>query len=92
MEALRNDVPKFGLKAPFRGATAQDLAKDMVSIAAQGLRNRAIPDVTDVSEEPYIEELKEIVESGITPAERLLDRYHTVWNGDIDKLYDEESY
>jgi glutamate--cysteine ligase len=92
MEALRNAVPRLGLKAPFRGATAQDVAKDMVSIAAQGLRNRAIPDVTDVSEEPYIEELKEIAESGVTPAERLLDRYRTVWNGDLDKLYGEESY
>jgi glutamate--cysteine ligase len=48
--------------------------------------------VRDASEEPYIDELKEIVESGITPAERLLERYRTVWRGDIDKLYEEESY
>lgn len=92
MEELRNAVPKLGLKAPFRDGTARDLARDMVAIAAQGLRNRAVPDITDVNEEPYIEELKEIAESGITPAERLLDRYNTVWGGDIDKLYEEESY
>ena len=91
MEGLRNGVPKLGLKAPFRKGTAQDLSRDMVAIAADGLRRRAIPDVTDVDETPYLDELKDIAELGITPAERLLDRYHTVWGGDIDKLYDEES-
>jgi glutamate--cysteine ligase len=92
MEQMRAAVPRLGLKAPFRKGTVQDLARETVAIAAAGLRRRAIPDVTDLSEEPYIEELKQIAESGITPAERLLDRYKTVWKGDIDKLYEEESY
>jgi glutamate--cysteine ligase len=92
MEQMRAAVPRLGLKAPFRKGTVQDLARETVAIAAAGLRRRAIPDVTDLSEEPYIEELKQIAESGITPAERLLDRYKTVWKGNIDKLYEEESY
>ncbi len=61
-------------------------------LTAAGLRRRAIPDVRDANEEPYLDEIKEIAESGITPAERLLDRYKNVWRGDIDKLYEEESY
>jgi glutamate--cysteine ligase len=92
MEGMRASVPRLGLKAPFRKGTVQDVARAAVEIAAAGLRRRAIPDVTDASEEPYIEELKGIAESGITPAERLLDRYKKVWRGDIDKLYEEESY
>ena len=92
MEALRNAVPEQGLKAPFRNGTAQDLAREMVAIAADGLKRRAIPDVTDADERPYLDVLSEIAETGITPAERLLERYRTVWRGDIDKLYDEESY
>ena len=89
---MRANVPRQGLKAPFRGRTVQAVAREAVAIAAAGLRRRAVPDVKDTSEEPYIDELKEIAESGITPAERLLDRYENVWRGDIDKLYEEESY
>jgi glutamate--cysteine ligase len=92
MQAMRDSVPRQGLKAPFGGATVHAVAREVVAIAAAGLRCRAIPDVRDTSEEPYLDELKEIVESGITPAERLLDRYATVWRGDIGKLYEEESY
>jgi glutamate--cysteine ligase len=92
MAALRDAVPRQGLKAPFRNGTARDLARDMVAIAAQGLKSRGVKDVVDSNEVPYLEEVKEIAESGITPAERLLDRYHNVWGGNIDRLYDEESY
>jgi glutamate--cysteine ligase len=92
MEALRAAVPRLGLKAPFRGGTMQDLARETVAVAAAGLRRRAIPDVRDANEEPYLDEIKEIAETGVTPAERLLDRYKNVWRGDIDKLYEEESY
>jgi glutamate--cysteine ligase len=92
MEGLRADVPKLGLRASFRKGTVQDLARDMVAIAKEGLKRRAIPDVTDADETPYLAELEDIAETGVTPAERLLERYRTVWGGDIDKLYEEESY
>jgi len=92
MEGLRRDVPTLGLKAPFRDGTVRDIARDMVAIASEGLKRRAVPDVTDVDETPYLDELKEIAETGMTPAERLLDRYRTAWGGDIDRLYEEESY
>jgi glutamate--cysteine ligase len=92
MQGLRDSVPRQGLKAPFRDGTVQTVAREVVAIAAAGLNRRAIPDVRDPSEEPYIDELKDIVESGVTPAERLLERYRTVWRGDIDRLYEEESY
>jgi glutamate--cysteine ligase len=64
----------------------------MGAIADQGLKRRAVPGVTDKDESPYLDELKEIAETGVTPAERLLDRYRTVWGGNIDRLYEEESY
>ncbi len=92
MEGLRRDVPRLGLKAPFRKGTVRDIARDMVAIASDGLKRRAVPDVTDADETPYLDELKEIAETGVTPAERLLDRYRTVWGGNIDRLYEEESY
>jgi glutamate--cysteine ligase len=36
--------------------------------------------------------LHESIESGKTPADELLDRYHSDWNGDISKVFGEYSY
>jgi glutamate--cysteine ligase len=33
-----------------------------------------------------------VLASGKTPAERLLERYHGAWNGDISRIYEEESF
>ncbi|WBO21602.1 hypothetical protein [Sphingomonas abietis] len=36
--------------------------------------------------------LREIVDSGKVPAQRLLDRYHGEWAGNLDRIYDEMAY
>jgi len=33
-----------------------------------------------------------VVASGMTPADRLLDKFHNEWNGDVSKVYDEMSF
>jgi len=35
---------------------------------------------------------REIVASGRTPADRLLERYRGEWGGDISRIYEEESF
>jgi glutamate--cysteine ligase len=30
--------------------------------------------------------------AGQTPAERLLERYHGAWQGDVGRIYEEESF
>jgi len=37
-------------------------------------------------------ELEEIADSGITPAERLLDLYHGAWKGDINRVFEDFAY
>ena len=92
MSAMRDAVPRQALKTPFRKGTVQDIARQMVDLAAAGLRRRAIPDVEYVDETPYLDELKEIAESGISPAERLLALFNGEWQGDIDRVYADMSY
>jgi len=44
------------------------------------------------SEAGFLEPLREVVASGKTPAERLLDRYHGEWGGNVAHIYEEMSF
>jgi glutamate--cysteine ligase len=91
-ESLRRTVPFLGLKAPIRGRSAQDVAKDVLSIARQGLRARAKLNASGDDETGFLSELDEIAASGMTPAQRLLERYHGEWGGNIHKVYETCAY
>jgi len=91
-EALRAEAPRTALKTPFRGGTMQDLAKDVLAIARNGLAARAALDHFGEDEAHFLNALHDIAESGDTPAEELLDAYANRWNGSIEPLFDEYAY
>jgi len=91
-EQLRRDVPRLGLAAPFRGRKLQHLALEVLNLARDGLVRRARRDSTGHDESHFLMELREIAESGKTPAEDLLERYATRWRGSVDPAYTEEAY
>jgi glutamate--cysteine ligase len=92
-EQLRADVPKLALEAPVPGGrTMQDLARDVVEIAGQGLRARAELDASGNNEGGFLDPLREIVARGLTPADQLLGRYHGEWQGDVGRVYEELSF
>ena len=89
-EALRNAVPKLALDAPLPdGGTLKDIAGDVLAIARSGLTARARLNSAGDNETGYLNPLDEIVASGKVPAQRLLDKYHGEWGGDIKRAYDE---
>lgn len=90
--ALRDGVPKHGLKLPFRGATVRELAVEALKIAAAGLRRRNARNRDGIDESRFLEPLIEIAESGQTAAERKLELFHGEWNGDIDRVFREFAY
>lgn len=90
--AMRRDVPRLGLRTPFRGGTLRDVARETVAIADLGLKNRNRLDGSGMTEQGFLHELHQIVDSGQTPADRLLEAYHGRWAGDLRNLYKEESY
>lgn len=92
-ETLRSEVPRLGLDAPVPGnRTLRDIAPTVLAIARAGLNARARFNGAGDNETGYLEALDQIVASGQTHAERLLERYNGVWAGDISRIYEEESF
>ncbi|NNC71555.1 MAG: glutamate--cysteine ligase [Sphingomonadaceae bacterium] len=91
--ALRDGVPKLGLKAAVPGGrTLGDIAAEILDIAVAGLTARAQLNGAGDNESGFLDPLREIVASGKTPADRLLERYHGEWGGDVSHVYEEESF
>ena len=86
-QALRNDVPRLALKTQFRRHKLQDIAKEVVAISAAGLKARAERNAKGDDERLYLEPVNEIVASGRTIAEDLLEAYETKWNRNIDRVF-----
>ena len=87
-EQLRNEAPRLGLDAKLPGGgTMQDLGKEALAIAHQGLASRAKLNASGDNETGYLETLDEIVKTGKVPAQRLLDAYYGEWGEDVSKVY-----
>src|SRR5438445_330003 len=90
--ALRDGVPKYALKLPFRSGTVRDLAREALKISGHGLARRARVNASDANEAVFLEPLIEFVEANQTPAERKLELFHGKWNGSVDPLFAEFAY
>jgi glutamate--cysteine ligase len=89
-EALRDAVPRQALDAPIPGGgTLRDLAKDALAISRFGLAARRQLNSIGDDESGFLSPLDEIVSSGKVPAQRLLDKFHGEWGGDISRIYEE---
>ena len=92
-QVLRDSVPKLGLDAPVGGGRKlRDIAGEVVDIARSGLAARGRLNASGDNETGYLSALDEVIASGKTHAERLLDRYHGEWQGDLSRIYAEESF
>jgi glutamate--cysteine ligase len=89
---LIRDVPRLALNARVAGRLVRDVARDMVDIAARGLKARHRLSGGMVDETAYLGELEDIAETGVTAAERLLDLYHGPWGGDVERVFETFAY
>lgn len=89
-EELRNAVPRLALDAPLPGGgTLKDIAAEVLAIARAGLTARGKLNAAGDNETGYLAPLDAIVASGKVPAQRLLDKFHGEWGGDISRVYEE---
>ena len=93
-EALRVAASVEGLQARVGEIRLHDIAREAVAIAEAGLKARAKPGAGGLlpDETHFLNALKETVETGRTPADELLARYHGDWGGDLSRVYAEYSY
>ena len=89
---LRAEVPKNALKTTFRKGKVQGVAREVLEIASAGLRRRNRLDTVGADETGFLGALYEIVESGQTAGEEKLHKFKTVWNGNIDQVFEEYAY
>ncbi len=90
--ALRDGVPRYGLKLPFRNGSLRDIAIEALKISAAGLRRRARLNPAGADETHFLDPLIEIVEANETPAERKLALYNGPWNHSVDPIFREFLY
>lgn len=86
-QTLRDEVPKTAIHTKFRNGTLNDVAKQVLKISDAGLKARANLNWEQIDESQFLAPLNHIVETEKTAAERLLDRYHGEWEGDLNHLY-----
>ncbi len=93
-EQMRIDASVHGLHAETNGIKMLDLARQVVAIAEAGLKARARPGSGGLvpDETHFLNALRDSVDSGQTPADELLARYHGDWSGDLSRIYAEYAY
>ena len=93
-DELRIAASVDGLQAEAGGVKMMDLARQAVAISHAGLTARGrsgagglVPDETH-----FLNALQDSLETGQTPADELLARYHSDWQGDLTRIYADYSY
>lgn len=91
-QALRDAVPREGLRAMIRGRTVRDIAGDVLKLARAGLEARDRHGCKGKTETQFLEVLDETVSSGKTAADQLLELYNGTWKGDISRVFRDFAY
>ena len=90
-QGLRVAAARAGLKGEYNGVKIMYLAEQCLELAEQGLKSRAAH--CNIEDEcHFLDALYETLDSGITPAEDLLARYHGTWKKDLSRVYGYCSY
>lgn len=91
-DAMRAGAAKTALKTPFRNTTLQDIAQQALAISRAGLKARQRLNAHGENEALFLDDLDDIAKTGISPAERLLERYHGAWNESVEPIFEEAAY
>jgi glutamate--cysteine ligase len=91
-EDLRQQVPKGGLRTPFRDTSVLDLSRRAIAIARAGLKSRKRINARNQDESIYLAPIEVISASGLTVSDQLLARFEGAWRGNIDHIFEEFAF
>jgi glutamate--cysteine ligase len=90
-EKLRADVPRLGLAATIQGRPLGEVAAEVLGIARAGLAARNRRDARGFDETLYLDPLDAVLGEA-SEAERLINKFKTLWTGRIDPAFEECVY
>lgn len=91
-QALRDDVPRLGLKSEVRSHKLSDIAKEVLAMSDAGLKARGFKNPDGDDECFYLDPLHEIIEDGWSLSDRIADLFKNEWDEDVDKVYEALQY
>ncbi|MGF1660119.1 MAG: glutamate--cysteine ligase [Rubrimonas sp.] len=91
-ETLREQAARLGLRGEMGGRTVCSYARELVEIAAEGLKARAVAHSFDADEGHFLNALRDTLGRNETLADELLRRHATDWNGDLSLIYRDYAY
>ncbi|MCF3931858.1 glutamate--cysteine ligase [Acuticoccus sp. M5D2P5] len=89
---LWRTVPYEGLQTTVKGRTVQAIAKDVLSLASEGLKRRGKASGEASDERGFLTPLEDAAHSGRAPADELLAAYNGPWKGDIRKVFETNAF
>ncbi|HJW69421.1 MAG TPA: glutamate--cysteine ligase [Candidatus Binatia bacterium] len=84
--SLYADVTRSGMKARLKGIPVLELARELCSIAEEGLRRQAVLDGEGRDERLYLEPVRELLSAGRAPAQVIAERWSGPWKEQIPPL------
>ncbi len=91
-EVARADVARRGLAAEFAGRPVLEVARELASIAGEGLSRIGHAGARDADERPFLDPILAILERGASPGEIVLEHWERDWNRSLDRLIEYARY
>jgi len=88
-QTLRDAVPREGLATRIGGHSVQEIARETLRIAREGLEARGVIDRLGRDETRFLDPLEQIVATGTTRAQALLALYHGRWDRSVVPAFEE---
>jgi glutamate--cysteine ligase len=84
--SLYADVTRSSMKARLKGIPVLELARELGSIAEEGLRRQAVLDGEGRDERLYLEPVRELLSAGRAPAQVIAERWSGPWKEQMAPL------
>ena len=92
MVQLAHDVPKMGLRAKLGKFSAQDYLQEMLVIAEQGLKARAVKNSLGSDEGIFLDFVREVAQSKESQSDKIVKRVRDEFKGDVAAFVRQLSY
>lgn len=83
---LRENVPKYGLQTTIKNSKVADYAKQIIALSELSLNKMNNKDENNNSESIYLENIKELVDQEMSPADLILKNWYGYWDKNVLKL------